>query len=137
MILEKHLSIFYKQSAFTDQNTGREIGNLHFDRTLFLEGLNGNKALGEELLIAVQVQFDKDLKLLGIAIKERDFHLIKNVAHAIKGTCLNLWFNKMAELAIEIELFFGTAYFNELEELYHELLQEWEQVQALITKGGD
>ena len=137
LILEKHLSIFYKQSAFTDQNTGREIGNLHFDRTLFLEGLNGNKALGEELLIAVQVQFDKDLKLLGIAIKERDFHLIKNVAHAIKGTCLNLWFNKMAELAIEIELFFGTAYFNELEELYHELLQEWEQVQALITKGGD
>ena len=43
-----------------------------------------------------------------------------------------MWFHKMAELAIEFELYLDKDHFIELEELFEALMVEWAQVKLII-----
>lgn len=131
-ILSKHLAHFYQQSDKTRKKKSEDIGNIHFDRSMLMESIGDNSTLCSELLEAVQKQFERDLKLLREAISERNLPAIKVVSHSIKGACLNLWFTKMAELAIEFELYLDKDHFSELEELFEAFMLEWVTVQVLI-----
>ena len=97
-----------------------------------MSSIGENSELCEELLQAVIVQITKDSELLKKAIADRNLPLIKSVAHSIKGACLNMWFHKMAELAIEFELYLDKDHFIELEELFEALMVEWAQVKLII-----
>jgi len=48
-----------------------------------------------------------------------------------------MYFNKMAELAIEFELYLDKDHFSELNDLFTELVAEWKQLQALLKKSAD
>ena len=131
-VLGTHLAQFYKQSAVINKKSITQSVDIHFDREMLMSSIGENSELCEELLQAVIVQITKDSELLKKAIADRNLPLIKSVAHSIKGACLNMWFHKMAELAIEFELYLDKDHFIELEELFEALMVEWAQVKLII-----
>ena len=84
-----------------------------------------------------QIQFVQDIAILKKAIEKRNLSDIKKVAHSIKGASLNMYFNKMAALAIEFELYLDKDHFNELNDLYNEVVTEWEQIEVILKKSGE
>ena len=135
-ILEKYLHTHKEISNFKGR-TSENSGNIHFDRMMVLESIGNSEIIFEELMEAAQVQFAHDIALLREAIKERNLSNVKMIAHSIKGASLNMYFNKMAELAIEFELNLDKDHFSELNDLFAELVVEWEQLQAILKKSGD
>ena len=134
-ILEKYLNYFSGEATIL---MGKEIesqGNIHFDRMMVMESIGNSEAIFAELLEAIELQFGQDIELLGKAIDHQNLLEIKMIAHSIKGASLNMWFNKMAELAIEFELYLDKDHFSELDNLYKALILEWEIVQDLLKKS--
>ena len=131
-ILSKHLTSFYKESRNMDESLTENHGNIHFDRSTLMESIGNDENIYKEILSEVQKQFRHDLTLLQTAIDARNLSDIKKYAHSIKGASLNMWFNKMAELAIEFELNLENYQWEEFEELIKDLFSEWEQVRLLL-----
>ena len=130
-ILETYLHSRKEISNFKEI-TSEHSGNIHFDRMMVLESIGNSEVILEELLEAAQVQFAQDILRLRIAIEEQNLSNIKMLAHSIKGASLNMYFNKMAELAIEFELYLDKGHISELNDLFAELVVEWKHLQALL-----
>ena len=131
-LLEKYLTIFYHQHEIAGERVIENNGDLHFCRTMLMDSIGNSQSILDELLEAAKPQFSRDLELLGKAIRNRNLQDIKMLAHSIKGASLNMWLNKMAELAIEFELYLDKDHFNELENLFRELESEWGTVQVYL-----
>jgi HPt (histidine-containing phosphotransfer) domain-containing protein len=101
---------------------------------MVMESIGNNQLIYEELLEAVQFQFAQDIAILQKALGERNLSDIKKAAHSLKGASLNMWFNKMAELAIEFELYLDKDHFSELDDLFNDLVLEWEQIQTILPE---
>ena len=134
-ILDKYLNYFSRETPTGIANEIETQGNIHFDRIMVLEGIGYSNTIFNELIEAVELQFGQDIDLLGKAIDQRNLPEIKRIAHSIKGASLNMWFNKMAELAIEFELYLDKDYIGELNDLFKELVSEWEVVKDLLKKS--
>ncbi len=135
-ILETYLHTHQEISNF-NLKTSEHSGNIHFDRIMVLESIGNSEVILEELLEAAQIQFTQDIALLRKAIEERNLSNVKLIAHSVKGASLNMYFNKMAELAIEFELYLDKDHFSELSDLFAELVVEWKHLQALLRKSGE
>ena len=135
-ILEKYLHSQNNISKIKER-TPDNSGNIHFDRMMVLESIGNSQEILDELLEAAQIQFAQDIALLGKAIEEQNLPDIKMIAHSIKGASLNMYFNKIAELAIEFELYLDKDHFSELNDLFAALVVEWKHLQALLNKSGD
>ena len=131
-ILGKHLSYFYRKSKREKGENPANKANLHFDKALLMESIGNDPIIFDELLEAIYLQFNHDLKVLKRAIKEQDLSVIKKTAHSIKGASLNMWFSQMAETAIELELNLDKGDFGELNGIFKELALEWDIVQSLL-----
>jgi len=134
-ILEKYLNYFPQETSNEVAKTVENQGNIHFDRIMVMEGIGSNEMIFDELLSAVESQFGQDIELLGRAIEHRNIADIKRIAHSIKGASLNMWFNKMAELAIEFELYLDKDHITELNDLYQDLVLEWKIVLDILRES--
>jgi CheY-like chemotaxis protein len=133
-ILGKHLSSFNQQSGKLKKKERQNIDNLHFDPIMLMESIENNRMILEELIEIVPFQFAKDLTHLRRAIDEQDFAGIQIAAYSIKGSALNMWFTRMAELAKEIDSNSDNDHLTELEKIYEEMVLEWEQLKVLLKK---
>ena len=77
-ILGKHLSYFYRQTKLEKGEIAGNKANLHFDRALLMESIGNDKDIFDELLEAIYLQFNNDLKILKKAIKDGE---------SASGTC--------------------------------------------------
>ena len=137
-ILGNFLNNSYRENTSNfKENNYDDPDNIHFDRMMVIESLGNNESVIRELQEAAQIQFVQDIAILKKAIEKRNLSDIKKVAHSIKGASLNMYFNKMAALAIEFELYLDKDHFNELNDLYNEVVTEWEQIEVILKKSGE
>jgi HPt (histidine-containing phosphotransfer) domain-containing protein len=106
--------------------------SLHFNKTKLLKIVGNDKPLIKELFTYAQIQIPKLFDLLDIAIKSKNHTEIKNLAHTIKGTALNMCFEQMINLTRSIEEN-SDKEIEEIEISYNQLLNEWEVVKKIIS----
>ncbi len=133
-ILVKHLTNFNQQTNHSIKVLSQEKVLPHFDQIKLMESIGNSRVIAGELLEVVPEQFNQEIASLRKAIGNRDLSEIKMVAHSIKGASLNMWFNQMAELSNEIELYLDQDHFAELEKIADELVLEWDLIQILIKE---
>lgn len=131
-ILGKHLTFFNQHRDNSLEMINQSAAQLHFDQQKLMESIGNSRVILAELLEVVPLQFANDIASLHNAINERKLADVKSAAYAIKGTSLNMWFNKMAELAKEIEALTDQNHLKELEEINKELVLEWELIKLLL-----
>jgi signal transduction histidine kinase/CheY-like chemotaxis protein/HPt (histidine-containing phosphotransfer) domain-containing protein len=73
------------------------------DRAALLRKINGNITLYSELLAMARQQLSEEINRLEGYILSFNAEKIKFSSHSIKGVCLNLHFDRMADLAKSIE----------------------------------
>jgi CheY-like chemotaxis protein/HPt (histidine-containing phosphotransfer) domain-containing protein len=131
-ILGKHLTFFNQRRDNSSELFNPGTAQLHFDQQKLMESIGNSRVILAELLDVVPLQFANDIASLHNAINERKLAEVKSAAYSIKGTSLNMWFNKMADLAREIESLTDQNHLNELEEINKELVLEWELIKLLL-----
>ena len=75
----------------------------HFDKPGFLEKLLGNNSLLIELIKHSILQVPEEINNLKRALDNKDAEKFKLFAHKLKGTALNMCFERLAIIAIEAE----------------------------------
>ena len=133
-ILRKHLTNFNQPPNHSTKVFSQEKALPHFDQIKLMESIGNSRVIAGELLEVVPGQFNHEIASLRKAIGNRDLSEIKMIAHSIKGASLNMWFNQMAELSNEIELYLDQDHFEELEKIADELVLEWDLIQILIKE---
>jgi PAS domain S-box-containing protein len=131
-ILDKHLNFFYaekEKSKIDLKNT-----TPHFDESTFVENIGNSQVLLAELLEVMPIQFATDLESLDKAILGKNLDGMQQAAHSIRGVALNMCFNRLAEMAGEIEHEISEQDFIKSHGIYNEILKEWGYVQLLIQK---
>ena len=106
----------------------------HFDKNMFLENINFNQDLFNELIEMVPEQFAENLALLKKAIDRNANEEIRNAAHALKGVSLSMCFIQLAELAKSIELDDEMENSAEILAKYDEIVSEYELIKQLIIE---
>jgi len=99
--LQKYLSI--EETRKGTQSLRPVEDTSHFQRTRFKELIEGNEEIYEELKITMVTQFSEDLETLDNAIAEESVSQITLVSHKIKGAAMNLFMNRLAQLANRVE----------------------------------
>ncbi len=131
-ILGKHLpGVFMKPNDIVETIIEPK-DNIHFNRILLMESIDNNPDIFVEIIEIVKLQFAKDFKTLNRAICEKNLPEIKTIAHSIKGAALNMWFNKMAEIAVRFEMYLDKDDSSQLDDVFKDLVLEWELVQLLL-----
>ena len=75
-------------------------------------------------------QFPSNIEQLTTAIQNKNSQEIKRLAHTIRGTALNMCFQKLADQAKALEIAVDTT--KELQPLLQDVSVEWEQVKSII-----
>jgi CheY-like chemotaxis protein len=132
-ILEDNLDKFFHQAKDGKDQFRLDQLNSHFDKDSLMENIGQSQHLLEELMTVVAGQFSSDMELLSEAIAVKDLIRIKQLAHSIKGAALNMYFNRLAEIALAIELDFSDDDFDKIAEKYLELTFEWECVLQILS----
>jgi CheY-like chemotaxis protein len=127
-ILEKHL--FFDSKINKNMNKGIENDeSLHFDKPLLLQRIDNDFELLEKLFDSVLSQIPLCLEILVEAVQQENLDEIKDVVHKIKGVSLNMCFNHLAELAIEMEL--NPNYDHKKQSLIiNAMVIEWEEIKS-------
>ena len=104
--LEKHLASaigndIVQSGEFVDNESKKQAGR--FDREGLLKRLGESKSEYNELLGMAMTQIPEYIKKLSNAISEKDFNLIKQAAHKLKGAALFVSFNQLGKLAEKME----------------------------------
>ena len=97
------------------------------DKDALLKKINNDNSLYDELIKMAKKQLSEDINILKEHIENVNLEMIRYSAHRMKGVCLNLHFDRLAEAAkkIDQEEVVEEA---ELWSLYHELKSEYECV---------
>ncbi len=108
----------------------------HFDKPGFTAKLLGNKALFLELIEHSIIQVPEEINNLKRALHNQDTERFKLFAHKLKGTALNMCFERLACIAIEAEKtaennFAGSDILNEN---LNRLESEWHKVKEEIER---
>ncbi len=80
---------FDKNKSFDEETLSKRLGN-------------GNRISDELIQISIN-NLDEYVKSINDAIVEKNINDIKNLSHKIKGICLTMCFNNLAEIIVEIE----------------------------------
>jgi HPt (histidine-containing phosphotransfer) domain-containing protein len=75
----------------------------HFNKSGFSEKLLGNNSLFIELIEHSIIQIPDEINNLKKAFDSKDIERFKLFAHKLKGTALNMCFERLACIAIETE----------------------------------
>jgi len=133
-ILVQQLSAFYAHAAKPEERIGQNASSLHFNEALFKENIGNSQVLMEELLQVLPLQFALDVETLSTAIMEKNSFAVLHAAHSLRGVALNMCFPRLAEMAETIELDADSDDYDKIEEVFQEILLEWDYIQMLIRK---
>ncbi|WP_342304753.1 response regulator [Methanolobus sp. ZRKC5] len=100
-ILNKWLPGF--ESSKTMYKCSETRKNSHFDRERLMNNVGGSKELYDRLISMAIASFTRDFKDIMDSFSENDMDTIKGIAHRTKGTALNIGFNYLANLCVELE----------------------------------
>jgi CheY-like chemotaxis protein len=127
-LLEKHL--FFDSKINKCINQGSENDEfLHFDKPLLLQRIDNDFELLQKLFDSVLSQIPLCLENLVDAVQQENLDEIKDVVHKIKGISLNMCFNHLAELAIEMEL--NPNYDHKKKSIViNAMVLEWEKIKS-------
>ena len=133
-ILVQQLSAFYAHAAKPEERIGQNASSLHFNEALFKENIGNSQVLMEELLQVLPLHFALDVETLSTAIMEKNSFAVLHAAHSLRGVALNMCFPRLAEMAETIELDADSDDYDKIEEVFQEILLEWDYIQMLIRK---
>ncbi len=131
-ILEKHLSSVStaKETLPGLEKSPENETWRHFDKKMLLQRIDNNEEGFKVLVDASHAQFSKYVESLTQAIQEKNTLEIRKIAHALKGSARNMSFNRLAELAKEIEA--QTDQVEKLEPIINNIRLEWENIKTII-----
>ncbi len=101
-----------------------------FDKDNFIQMLENDSQLYTELLSA-SLDIKSQLDSLGQALKEGDADAVKKNAHKLKGSCLTMTFNKLAQLAKILETEYKRGG-DEAQKTFGEMMIEWTLLESII-----
>ncbi|HCL57434.1 MAG TPA: hypothetical protein DHW82_10560 [Spirochaetia bacterium] len=124
-IIKNVLESVFKKYFNSSQNKFYN-NEISFDQNSLMGKLQNNDADFKELLSMVPPLFSKYMDDLAHAIYQKNTDSIQKICHSIKGSSLNMCFNRLAKLAemIEIKIQDGQP----IEEIFQAMLSEWEKV---------
>jgi PAS domain S-box-containing protein len=131
-MFEKYLLQTYSKETETDKNIDTQYE--HFNQAELIKSLGHNRETYNELLGDIRNQFNIYLKSLNDELRPIHFDQIKTIAHALKGSSLNMHFPKLAVLAKELESLALTKDEPRLMDLYEQIVKEWDTISALLKK---
>ncbi len=76
----------------------------HFDRDTFLEQLDNEEDTLLMFLEEAKKQLTEDLSKLEQEIGNENSEQVKSLSHKIKGTARNMYFQYMADIALQLEM---------------------------------
>ncbi|MFZ4520665.1 MAG: PAS domain S-box protein [Bacteroidales bacterium] len=131
-ILEKHLASCNKKRRNSLHNIAHQNTNSHFDEAMLMENIANNQVILDELLGVVPFQISYAIESLERAVSENNVAEIRQSAHSVSATSVNMCFKNLAGLAQKIESFPDSTIAGQSGPLVQELILEWEQVQLLL-----
>ncbi len=75
----------------------------HFDKIALMKRVKNNDSLFAKLIDIAKEDIPDDIKTLETQFKDTDYNKMKETAHSIKGTALNMSFDHLAEIALKLE----------------------------------
>jgi HPt (histidine-containing phosphotransfer) domain-containing protein len=120
------------------KNMGIDIGSEFSDVWVLPAALRqlqecGESALMEELLAIFQTDTAERLEVLVRAVETTDYATVRQEAHTIKGSALQVGANRVAEFCRQMELEARKARPEYLVSLFHALLQSFDEVRGVIA----
>ncbi len=132
-VLEKHLSIAYKELIPESDETPENEAPVHFDEKLLAKRIGDDQGLWKELIDSVLTEFPEYMHSLGQAIRDgRPDEIYKNT-HLLKGASLNMCFYRLVILSKEIEENIASEP-EILLDIWNNTLEEWELIKSVITE---
>ncbi|MPM42811.1 Sensor histidine kinase RcsC [bioreactor metagenome] len=130
--LRKAFERYLKREESTEEIiTTEDDPKSHFDRDALLSRIDNNTTILNQILDTAKGDIQKDVDDLVSSIKEKDFDKIKSQGHALKGVALTLSFNKLGELAKEIEIAAKEGS-DKIDSLVDDLTAEWNYIKTII-----
>lgn len=108
----------------------------HFDKPGFLEKLLGNNSLFIELIKHSILQVPEEINDLKSTLDNKDAEKFKLFTHKLKGTALNMCFERLACIAIEVEEAAENNFtgYDKLRDNLNRLETEWHEVKKEIER---
>ncbi len=131
-VLDKHLACRTKSAVVVTVVDAKS--EAHFGYSELTQNLSNDIEIIRVMIVAVMTTIPVKIERLEEACREMDFAKINTFAHSIRGACLNMRCNPMAEIAGLME---SDANDNQLENmgaLLLELKAEWEVVKKLLIQ---
>ena len=109
---------------------------IHFNETELMERLGYEKEDVDQILSAVRERYPEIITSLKEAVTASDMPKVKSLAHQLKGSSLNMSFNKLGDLAKELEKEAGVngGQTDNILELYTRIEKEWDSVQSVLDR---
>ncbi|MGM0608652.1 MAG: response regulator [Candidatus Muiribacteriota bacterium] len=108
--------------------------NNRFSKETLLDGVDSDEDIKDLIAIALE-EFPEKMNKLGVFIKEGNIEGIQKLEHNIKGAALNMGWNTIAQIAIEMgKMTNDDENLSLLKEKYKELQAEWKIVKDLMQK---
>ncbi len=101
-----------------------------FDKEALAAMLDNDRELYIELLTAAS-DIKRQIAILGLALEDDNGEVIKKTAHKLKGSCLTMTFNALAQLTKNLELQHKKGS-PELKKTFEAMTAEWTVLETLI-----
>ena len=112
------------------ENNPFEITGPAIDMPFGIQRMNGNEAMAKEMLQLLVETLPNELKSFQTAYEQRDWQVIKNLAHKLHGATCYCGVPRLKQACTHLETYLQTPERNQREELYQQLLKEIETLQT-------
>jgi CheY-like chemotaxis protein len=119
------------QDCMDSPHATHEVVDEHFDKTAF-HSMIADPAIVEQIYISVRSDVPARIGQLETALANNDRGQGQRLAHAIKGSCLNMYFGRLAMLAADIESDCRAGSLDKARQSMESLWKEWALVERLL-----
>ncbi len=135
-VLAKHFA-FITEEAPSEVSSEEQRKTVHFDKDQFMRQIDHRPDLYHSIVRNVLTEFGGYLEQFGQILSKGDPSLVREKAHALKGVSLNMFFPRMSKYAEEVEKNSQSLTFEELENYYARMVDEWVRIKKEISGGLD
>ncbi len=104
-----------------------------FDRSAFLERLDGDEELMEEIVQVFMADFPAQLAMLKDALSQDNAYALERQAHAMRGAAANIEAKTLKSIAFEIETAGNSKDISQADSLIEKLEMEFEELKAVFS----
>lgn len=104
----------------------------HFDKDLLMEKISGKETIYKRLIETALQSFPIYFSDIKEAIEARNHVLICDLAHTIKGAAATICFNRLEEIAYNLEK--SDTDFSKIKKLLSSMEEEFEVVKQLVIQ---